>query len=270
MFRQLLMAGVSRAVFSPENDEGFEPDADAQDQFENDADFEDEDDGDADGGAEDRFEEDDAGDDEGDEGEADQVGRRPASRGENRIAAATRTAAEAKAEAAELRAQIDRITAGQTQQQQHLTQQQEQERLALMDPGERAEYIARQTAAQTQQTLAQIQFNSWDANDKVAFDALASRNPAAAKVRDKVESYLQDMRKSGTNAPRETVLKYVLGEMALNRAPKARAAGARAAADGRQRQQVRTPATRGDVSAGGQRRGSEAAQRRARLENVEI
>ena len=132
-----------------------------------------------------------------------------------------------------------------------------------MDPGERAEYIARQTAAQTQQTLAQIQFNSWDANDKVAFDALGSRNPAAAKVRDKVESYLQDMRKSGTNAPRETVLKYVLGEMAL-------AAGARAAADGRQRQPVRTPATRGDVSAGGQRRGSEAAQRRARLENVEI
>lgn len=269
MFRQLLMAGVSRAVFSPENDEGFDPDADAQDQFEPDADFDDEDDGDADGGAEDHLDEDDAGDDEGDEGAAAEVGR-PASRGENRVAAATRAAAEAKAEAAELRAQIERISAGQTQQQQQLTQQQEQERLALMDPGERAEYIARQTAGQMQQQLATIQFNAWDAGDKAAFETLAARNPAVAKVKERVEQTLTDLRKAGTNAPRETVLKYVLGEMALNRAPKARAAGARAAADGRQRQQVRATSARGDVAQGSQRRNSEAAQRRARLENMEI
>lgn len=269
MFRPMLMAGASRMAFAPETDEGFE-DADAHDEAPDvDEDFDDADEGDEDGGAEDRLEDDNVGDDDGQEDGQAEVSR-PASRGGNRIAtlAAERAAEKARADA--LERELAQIRQGQTQQQQHQAAEEERQRLALMDPEERAEYRIRQSEQRTQQVLNEIRFQAADSADKTAFEGLCARNPSAAALKDEVEQALQTMRASGTTAPRETVLKYLLGEKALSKAPRASAAAARKSAANRERQQARAVNGRGDVPANGGRRGSEAEQRRRRLENMEI
>lgn len=271
MFRLMLMAGASRAALAPNDDEGHDY-ADADDAAQNaelDEDLDDADDGDEAGGAEDRFDDDDDGDDEGDEDGQAQVAARP-SRGQNRISALNERARAAEQEAETLRRRLADAEAQRTAASSAETQRQEQERLAMMDPGERAEYIARQTAQRTEQMLNQMRFEAQDAADKAAFAALCAQNPAAAKVQDRVETYLADMRKAGTTAPRETVLRYVLGDMALSRAPRARAAGKRAEAAGRERQRVAAPNARGDTPQNSGRSMNEQAARRARLENVRI
>jgi len=268
MFRHMLMAGASRMVRNPENDEGHE-DADAydpalDDDFDGDAD-----EGDEAGGEEDHLQDDDVGDDDGQEDGSAQVA--PASRGANRIAtlAAERAAANARAEAAEAR--LREVETRQSQQTQRETEAQERERLAMMDPEERAEYRIQQFEQRMEQRQRTIEFQAQDTNDKTSFEGLCARNPALAPLKDEVEEALKAMRANGTTAPRETVAYFLLGQKAAAKAPRAKAAGARAAAAGRERQQARPTNGRGDVPATGQRRGgSEAEQRRRRLENLEI
>lgn len=263
MFRHMLMAGASRIAFSPETDDGhdFDDTADDQfDEFEEDPDTEDE-------GADDQEDGEDADDPEG-EPEGGQ--QRQQSRGENRVAKLAREAKEAKEEKARLERELaDLRQQRQTPAQPSETAQQRAERLAAMTPEARLEYMIHEQGQQTQARIAQIEFNSWDAGDRAEFKALCAANPAVAKLADKVEDALKQMRNGGQNASRETVAKYMLGEMALSRAPRAAAKGARAAAAGRERQQGRPGQSRSDAAAGS-RKGDERAQRRARLENMEI
>jgi hypothetical protein len=50
-----------------------------------------------------------------------------------------------------------------------------------------------------------------DLADKASFDRVTIRDGNAEKYRDRVESHLQEMRKSGRNPPREEVYHYLLG-----------------------------------------------------------
>lgn len=269
MLRHMLMAGASRMVRAPENDEGHE-DADAYDPALDDEVDDDADEGDEAGGEEDHLDDDDVGDDDRQEDGPAQVA--PASRGANRIAtlAAERAAATTRAEAAER--ELAAIRQERQNNQQRETAEQEAQRLAMMDPEERTEYRLNQIEARNQQALSEIRFQSADTNDKTAFEAICARNPAVAAMKDEVEEALKAMRAQGTTAPRETVAAYLIGQKAIAKQPRAKAAGARTAAAGRERQQARpTGGGRGDVPANGQRRGgSEAEQRRRRLENLEI
>lgn len=267
--RHLLMASASRMAFAPETDEGHEyADADDTDALDDEVD-DDEVDGDEAGGAADRVEDDDDGADEGDEDGPAEVAAKP-SRGSARFAALSERARVAEAAAEETRRELAAIRQERAQQQAERSQAQEAERLAMMDPEERAEYRIAQAEQRMQNRLNQIQFDAADSADKTAFESMCNRNPAVAALKDEVEEALKVMRSRGTTAPRETVAAYLLGQKALHKAPRAKTAGAKAAAAGRDRQGVRAPSGRGDVPSGGPRKGNEAAQRRARLENIEL
>ncbi len=244
---------------APENDQGSEPDdldddisLDELDEDEADPD-EDEVDPDADAGG----------------GDPDDSPQRQ-SRGENRVAAATRVAAEAKREAAELRARLDASErrAAEATQQPRETQDQINARLAAMEPWERTEYLRQQDAKATQAALQQMRFESQDASDRASYEALCARKPVAAKLRDEVESRLADMRKTGTTAPRETVLRWVIGDRALANEGRATGKARTTAAANRDRQSARP--TNGRGNAAGDRRSTGSSARDKRVEDYQL
>lgn len=172
-----------------------------------------------------------------------------------RLRAAEEAAAAARREAEDLR-QRDR---------QDNFRRQEEERLANMSEGERIEY-------RVNQRLNAMQFQTWDTNDRVQFEGLAARNPAVAALKDDVEKMFRERIQANAPVDRATIAKFLIGERALNRAPRAKAAGKRAEQQGRERNQVRAPGGRGGDNAGNRGKGgkSEREARAERLRDVEI
>ena len=190
------------------------------------------------------------------------------SRGENRVAAATRTAAEAKRKADDLQRELDQLKAERNQPPRE-TPDQVRERLAQMDPVERLEYLREQDRREFTSTLQRIEFNAQDSSDKTAFEALCARNPVASKLRDDVEARLADMRRSGTTAPRETVLRWVIGDRALANAGRATGKARKTADANRARQTARPGNSRGDAPATDRRSiGSQARDKRLNDINI--
>ena len=268
--KRLLFATTFMALTfrSPEDDNG----GDFEDQEEAPGDFDDEEgEGDADDGDEgeeqaDLVEDDDDGEDEGQEDRPAQVAK---GRGSNRVKEATRIAAEAKAEAAALKREVEALRQTQNRTPAESPEQRAQ-RLANMDPDQRTEYLLNEQGQKFQNQLNQIQFASQDSADKTAFEGMCARNAVAARYKDEVETELGRLRQLGFNSPRETVLKYVIGEKALAGASKAKAKQERAAATNRTRQSARPSSSSSDMPAGNRRGGTEAEQRRKRLENMSI
>lgn len=218
------------------------------------------------------------GDDEGDDEDPDGLGADPSpspapggpTRGENRVAAATRIAAEAKARADALEAELAAIRNQRNTESQDAARRAEEARVANMSPDERLQYDVQQMNRRLDQSLAEIRFNAADATDRTQFEAEVAKNKAVASVADEVEKILAEMRKTGVNSPRLTIAKYVIGERALTRSGRATAATERRVAGNRERNVVRAPNSRGDVGAGTGRQRSERQARDARLENVEL
>ena len=77
--------------------------------------------------------------------------------------------------------------------------------------------------------MQQQQFAQTDLLDKTTFQQRALQNPMVAKYADRVEQTLQEMRSKGQTAPRESILKFLVGEEVLNKAPAAVAKAAKAA-----------------------------------------
>ncbi len=121
----------------------------------------------------------------------------------------------------------------------------------FVDPEEK---WRRDVEARTNQALAAAN----DLNDRAAYNLRAAANPMYAKYADRVEAELNRIRSQGGNAPREEVLKYVVGQDALASQGKPtksaqRAQAAAAAARGA------TPGMRSNVSQ--ERAPSTAAER---------
>jgi hypothetical protein len=237
-------------AFAPENDEGaeFEDEApvaetEAEDQDED----QDEDE------PLDELPEEEA-DDEQDEPPA------PQTRGQSRHQALANKARDLEAELASLRREREAET---QRQQREQFQRQEEQRLAEMTPEERIEH-------RVNQRLAQVEFNGWNTNDQVAFQRAADRNPAVAALTEEVEAAFQAQLKAGKPTDRITIAKFLIGDKALSRAPRAKAAGKRATEAGRERQTAKPTSSRGDVAATGRRAASEAEARRKRLEDTLI
>ena len=145
------------------------------------------------------------------------------------------------------------------------TPDQFRERIANMDQVQFAEYML----AQQNQTLQQIQFQAQDSADKTAYEAMASSRPIAAKLKDEVEARLADMRKNNLTAPRETILKYLIGERALANTTRATTRATKAAASRKDTNAARPANGRGDAVETG-RRGNDAQARAKRLSNLNI
>lgn len=149
------------------------------------------------------------------------------------------------------------------------TQAQRDARLAQMEPLERLEYLRQEDRNFLQSQLQAMRLESQDSADKTAYEALASREPLAAKFKDKVEEYLAGMRRQGITAPRETIYTQLVGEQARKNAGRATARARKTADSNRERQTARAPNGRGDT-APSDRRGDTAAARAKRLEGQMI
>jgi len=150
------------------------------------------------------------------------------------------------------------------------TPQQRQERLDAMLPEERVEYLLNERLGQFEQRMQAQQAQAAEREDKTNFEVLCRTNATAAKFKDKVEAKLQELRREGNAAPREVLLKYLVGEAMLEKAPSA-ARKQKSAAEGRKAAQAAAPTgSRGDVSSRGSGNQDDRSARRARLENMQI
>lgn len=260
--RYLLRAFHERAFLAPPNDDGFDPDDDAGDG-DDDGDDRDDDDG------EDGFDGDDPDDDDGEEGDDPEPEPRRQSRGENRVAKATREAKEARerAEALEARlADLERQRNAPPARDPAADAAARERHLASLTPDQKVEFLLEENRRTTQHTLQQTQFQVWDMGDKAAFQSLAATHPALKGMEAEVEAELAKLRASGGNAPRENVAKFLLGQKALTRAPKARKQGERRAAEGRERNNARPANGRSDAPADRSRGGNGLSALEKRLE----
>lgn len=115
--------------------------------------------------------------------------------------------------------------------------------------------------------INQIQFMAIDSADKTAFEALAYRNKAAASLRNEVEQRLADERRRGLNFPRETVLKFLLGERALKNGDAARTRQQNKADVTNRRETVKAPrAARSDTGERPSKGGDDRTKRAQRLD----
>lgn len=193
-----------------------------------------------------------------------------ASRGANRVAEATRIAAEAKAEVTAAKAEIERLKAAANPQRQQEQAEDRQRRLAAMSPDQRTDFLLREQEQRFEARLAQTEFATKDTADAAEFRSLCASSPQAAKLAADVEKELATMRAKGQTAPRATILKYLIGDKILAKAPKARQAQVNRAAPGVARNAARPAGGRSDVAGGDRRAMSEAEARRKRLEPLKF
>ena len=261
----MLMTSAMRTVHAPETDEGADFDEGPDEGLE---------DGDEgeEAGEQDDFEDGDAGDEGGDEGEGEPEPRQQ-SRGQTRI---QRLAAEAKTErerAARLEGELEAERRQRTAGSQVSPEEQQRRReahLATLTEAGRLEYLQQEAEQRLTQRLNQIEFQTWDGNDKTAFQGMCARTPAFAALENEVEQELTRLRGTGQNASRETIAYYLLGKKAATKAPRARTAAQRREQEGRDRQGARPVNGRGDVPPNGNRRTSDREARRKRLEGMSI
>jgi hypothetical protein len=210
-----------------------------------------------------------AADGDGQETPGRQEGQvRQPTRAERRVEAALREAREAKADAQRLREEIAEARRAPAQPQE--TPAQRAERLSMMDPDQRIEYLLAERDQRTEARLAQAEFRAEDRADKAAFDSFCAADSRFGKFKDDVEDRLAQMRRNGTTAPRETILRYIIGDRALAKAPAATTRANNRAAGNRGAQAARPANARGDVPAQRSSGGDERAARAKRLENMEI
>jgi hypothetical protein len=99
-------------------------------------------------------------------------------------------------------------------------QRQRAEKLALMDPAEKMAFEANEKVTQLQNETVKTQLMMADMMDKNAYGLLCTSDPVAKKYAGEVEAALAEMRKNGTQAPRETLLNYIIGKHAREDAKK--------------------------------------------------
>ena len=199
--------------------------------------------------------------------EAPEVAAKPRSAATIAVQEAKRAAKEAKAEAEASRRELEQLRQERQGRQTAEDKRLEQERVALMAPEEKTDYLLQRQQQEFNGRFGALEFRMQDASDRTGFENLCARNPAFDAVRDEVEQTLTTMRNNGGNSTRETVATYLIGKRAIERA--AKGGKSKQAAKGASRVQqnrVAAPSGRSDVKGGDSRRGGdEKAAREKRL-----
>lgn len=257
-FAYRLMAGSSRATFAPQNDSGHEVDDDLEADDELDPDEDDE------------LDPDEELDEELEPDEDDAEPEPPRSRAETRTAKLARERNELRTRNEQLTRDLEaaqaRPAASAPAQE---TQEQFNARLAQMDPIDRVAYLAQLQAQNTNNQIANLQFQLADGQDKIEFQNFCSQNTQAQKLSTEVDKRLKDYRKQGMNIPRMDVLKHILGEKALDSLGRSRGRTQRAAEGRIDAQRGRPASGRSDTGRSGDRGDSKSA-RDKRVENMKI
>jgi hypothetical protein len=211
----------------------------------------------------------------GDEGEGDGEGGtqesvraepRQVSRGESRFQKLANEAREAREEAARVSRELNELKQAQQREQQR-EREPSAEEMALWTPEQRSDYKLEKATRGFTAAMQQVQLQSADLADKSSFDMQCATQPLWKKYSGEVEKRLADLRKQGQSAPREAILKFILGEKLLTGGGKARTRQAQQGQRRIQRQQGADAPPRSDTG-GGRRQLSEAEKRAKRLENV--
>lgn len=199
-------------------------------------------------------------DDDGfDSGEVEQPRRR--GRAADRIHSLTERVERAEREAREAREALERRAL----ERDSITHQAEQrrlreERLALMEPHERTEFLLSERIEGLQAQIRNEQMRAEDRADRAEFSAMCATDKALASVRDEVEAELAKLRAAGSNIQRETLANFLIGKRARDRAKAATTKAGRAGKERIARQQGRPTNSRGESTSEG-RRGQTARDR---------
>lgn len=217
-------------------------------------------------------------DESGDESEAGQEpedaqgSTRVAGRASTRIQALRREAQEARERTALLERELEQERSRRQQPQQPQEESDEvfNARVAMLEPEARINARIERSEKRHQRELLITRMAAADAADRAAFQARAAYDPRYKKYGDQVERVLAEERRQGRDFPRDTVLKFVLGEAVLNSKTKPRQQQ-----DGQRRiaqQQARADSGRSDVSTNRQRtgQGNSLADLERRLDGVII
>lgn len=191
-------------------------------------------------------------------------GERKPSRGEQRFQRLSNESKEAKAEAAQLRRELQEFKAQQRQTAQQESPEQVAHRLALMTPEERLEYKLDQAERRNQQVMQGMQFQMRDTGDKSAFSSMCASNPTAARYKDRVEAKLVEIRSQGQDVSREALFKFLVGEDVVSRGGAAKNKQQKDGQRRTERQSVKPGNSRGDSQPN--KRGEKTLEER--LENV--
>lgn len=141
-------------------------------------------------------------------------------------------------------------------------------RMAAMEPAERMEFLLNEERQTRRAERAEDRFREADARDRDLFRQTAKTNPRFKKYESEVEHRLSLLRAQGQNVPRESILKFILGERVLGNSETPRGKQQRTAARERvERETVTLPKGKGER---GSRGGSKSADLEKRLANVPI
>ncbi len=141
------------------------------------------------------------------------------------------------------------------------------QRRALMTPQEQMQEDLREAREGFTTQINQMQWQNADMTDRTAFQARCSVDPLYAKYAPKVEGKLAELRTGGGNAEREVLLKYLIGEAALERRSSKEGKREVVAAQQRVKRATTRPTNSGSDEAATRRQG-ESLERR--LENLNI
>ena len=147
------------------------------------------------------------------------------------------------------------------------TPEQRAQRRALMTPQDVMSEELREAREGFSQQINQMQWQNAEVADRTAFQAKCATSPLHAKYAPKVEGKLAELRTRGGNAEREVLLKFLIGEAALERYSSKEGRGERTAARERVRRATTKPSNSGSDEAATRRR-EESLERR--LENLNI
>lgn len=193
---------------------------------------------------------------------------RQPTRGENRFQRLSNENQRVTSELAETRRRLDELTQRINQPAiPRETPEQRAQRFALMTPQEQMQETLREAEMRQTQREQAFQSQMLDAADRTSFQARASVDPLYAKWGPKVEGRLAELRARGVNVERDVLLKFMIGEAALDR--RGSKEGRREVTQARQRvAAARTRPTNSGSDTQAQRRGGQTLEQR--LENVQI
>jgi hypothetical protein len=193
---------------------------------------------------------------------------RQPSRGENRIQTLRNELKERDARLAEMNRRIDTLVSTQAPARpMGETPEQRAQRFALMTPQEQIAETLRESEQRHAALLNAMQMQMLDTADRTAFQSKAAVDPLYGRWAPKVEGKLAELRAKGQNVDREVLLKFMIGEAALERrSSKEGRTEVRQAQRRVQAQRTRPTNSGSDTQA--QRRTGSSVERR--LENMQI
>jgi hypothetical protein len=192
---------------------------------------------------------------------------RQPSRSETRIRSLSDQVRERDRQLADTNRRIDELIRQRQPEQRGETPEQRAARFAIMTPQEQIAETLRESEQRHAVQLQNVQQQMLDTADRTAFSSKAAVDPLYARWAPKVEGKLAELRAKGNNVEREVLLKFLIGEAALERRTgKEGKREVRLAAQRVNRQRTRPGNSGSDTQA--ERRERSTAERR--LENVQI